>query len=100
MASQTSASASFQGLPASKTSRADRSLRRARIQAAARNNTAARSFGEVRRHPCQALVAASTAVSASAAPQDATDAITVDGLAGSLDVRRSSVIVRFPPITD
>ena len=99
MASQTSASASFQGLPASNTSSAARALRRARIHSAARNSTAARSPAGLRLQAGHARRAASRAASASAGPHDADSATIVLGEAGSTDRMTAAVSTGRPSIT-
>ncbi len=99
MASATSASASFHGLPASNTSNAVRSGRRARIHSAARNSTADRSPAGVRRQAGHARRAASIAASASTDVHDADSATIVLGSAGSTERITAAVWTGRPSIT-
>src|SRR4028119_1256348 len=98
MPSATCASASFQGLPPSKTSHARSSnLRRFMIDAA-RNSTRARASGVVRLQCSKAPVAASRALSASCFVAAAVRPTTWDGLAGLTETISPSVSIRLPPM--
>src|SRR5436309_2099055 len=98
MASQTSASASFHGLPASNTSSAARSCRRARIHWAARKSTPARASAGVRLQLAHDRCATAIASSASCAPHDADRATCTEGAAGSTDVIDDDVVTGRPSI--
>src|SRR4028119_2006993 len=98
MASATCASASFQGLPPSKTSHASSSNLRRFMIAAALRSTRARASGSVLLQCSKAPVAASRAMSASCFVAAAVRPTTWDGLAGLTETISPSVSIRLPPM--
>src|SRR4028118_1007224 len=98
MPSATCASASFQGLPPSKTSHASSSNLRRFMIAAARRSTRARASGLVRLRCREAPRGASRALSASCFVAPAVRPTTCDGLAGLTETISPSVSIRLPPM--
>src|ERR687894_756102 len=98
MPSATCASASFQGLPPSKTSHASSSNLRRFMIAAARRSTRARASGLVRLQCSKAAVATSRAMSASRSVAAAVRPTTCDGLAGLTETISPSVSIFLPPM--
>src|SRR5215207_2836252 len=99
MASANCASASAHGLPPSWTSQASISNLRRRMIAAARKSTRALASGAVRLQLSNALVAVSSAMSASRSPAAATCPTTCDGFAGLTETISPSVSILSPPMT-